>query len=85
MPSQLLEQAFHINDHPIVKYVVVAFNLQILCTVLFQFSLDMLLNLLASLILSRLIDLQNRINSFFDRLLVTLLTNSDNLTDDNIL
>ena len=85
MPGQLLEQAFHIDDDPVVKNVIVSFDLHILCTVLLELSLDMFLHFFTTLVFSLLIDFENCIDSFCDRLLVAFLSDLDDLPDDNIL
>ena len=86
MPSQLLKQAFHVDNHPIVKNVVLfALDFEVFRAVLLQLSLDVLLDLFAALVLGRLVDLEDRVDRFLDRLLVTFLTDSNDLADDDVL
>ena len=85
MSSQLLQQALHVDNDPIVKDVHVAFSVKVFGGFLFKLPLDMLFNFLATLVLCLTVDLKNCIHGLLDGLLVTFLSDFDDLTNDNVL
>ena len=85
MASQLLQQALHVDNYPIVKDVIVAIDVEVSCCDFLERPLDMLLDFLASLVFLLSVGFHNGIDSFFDGLLVAFFTDFDDLSNHNIL
>jgi len=86
MTRENLKQTLHIDDHPIVEDV----HLRIIrCHVfscsIFKLSLHILFNLLAAPVFFLAVLAQDSIDSLFDRRLVALFADLDNLTHDDVL
>lgn len=83
MTCEHFKQTLHIDNDSIVEYILIIFHGS--GCILLESFLDMLLNLLATFILLCTILEQDGVNGLFNSLLVTLFSNTHDLTNDNIL